>query len=97
MPLYVGLYKFTDQGRKTVKDSPKRFRQALAAAERAGIKIHQALYVTGQYDLITISEAPNDEAAISFNLGVVSLGNVAAETLQAYTIDQMDKIVSKLP
>jgi len=96
MPFFVGLYKFTDQGRKSIKDSPNRFRQAIASADKAGIKIHYAFYVSGQYDLITISEAPTEEAAVSFGLGVVSQGNVVGETLHAYSIEQVEKMVSRI-
>ena len=98
MPLYVSLFKFTDQGRKTIKESPRRLREATARLEKTlGIKLLQAVYTTGQYDLVAIFEAPNDEAALVGGLGTTSAGNVQAETLHGYTIEQMEKIVSKIP
>lgn len=96
MPLYVNLYKFTDQGRKTLKDSPKRVHQITAMAAKSGVKILQTLYVTGQYDVVVISEAPNDQVALSVGLAITSAGNVVGETLHAYTVEEMEKIVSKI-
>ena len=98
MPLYVTLYKLTDQGRKTIKDSPKRVREITARAEKmAGVKVHHALYTSGRYDMVVVTEAPNDEVANTVALGVMASGNVVGETLHAYTVEQIEKIASKLP
>ncbi len=98
MPFYVTLYKFTDQGRKTIKDSPKRLRATVAQLEKAaGIKIHHALYTSGRYDLVVVSEAPNDQAANVAALTILAAGNVVGETLHAYTADEIEKVVGKLP
>jgi uncharacterized protein with GYD domain len=97
MPLYVGLYKFTDQGRKTIKDSPKRARDAIAANEKAGIKIHHLLYTTGRYDLISVLDAPNEQAALASGFAILAQGNVVGEVLHAYSIEEIEKVVSRLP
>jgi uncharacterized protein with GYD domain len=61
MPFYVTLYKLTDQGRKSIKDSPKRFRDTISRAEKtAGVKVLHAFYTSGRYDIVVMSEAPND-------------------------------------
>ena len=97
MPLYVSLFKFTDQGRKTIKDSPKRVRAAIAQLQKAGGKFLGIYYTTGRYDLVAIAEAPNDEVALALGLGTASQGNVVSELLHAYTVDEIEKIVGKLP
>jgi len=98
MPLYVTLYKLTDQGRKTIKDSPKRLRETTARLEKmAGVKILQSLYTSGRYDLVVVSEAPNEQAANTAALTIMTAGNVVGETLHAYTVDEIDKVVAKLP
>jgi uncharacterized protein with GYD domain len=77
MALYVTLYKLTDQGRKTIKDSPKRVREIRTRVEKmSGVKVHQILYTTGRYDMVVVSEAPNDEVANAVALGVMTAGNV---------------------
>jgi len=97
MPLYVTLYKLTDQGRKTIKDSPKRAREIAARLEKtAGVKMHHILYTSGRYDMVVVSEAPNDQVANTVALTVMMAGNVVGETLHAYSIDEVEKVVAKL-
>jgi len=98
MSLYVTLYKFTDQGRKTVKESPKRMRDVISRLEKMpGVKVHQALYTSGRYDIVVVTEAPNEEVANTVALTVMTGGNVVGETLHAFTIGDIEKVVSKVP
>jgi len=98
MPLYVTLYKFTDQGRKSIKDSPKRMRDVIARLEKTpGVKVHQALYTSGRYDIVVVSETPNEQVANTTALGIIAAGNVVGETLHAFTIEDIEKVVAKLP
>ena len=46
--------------------------------------------------MICILEAPNDEAAMEFELKVGSLGNVRTTTLRAFTEEEIAKIIGKL-
>ncbi len=95
MPLYVTLFKFTEQGRKTIKDSPKRVREASAAIEKMGGKVLRVVYTTGQYDLVAFVEG-SEELALTFAAGTASLGNVVGETLHAYSIEEFEKALSKI-
>jgi uncharacterized protein with GYD domain len=97
MPTYVVLYKFTDQGRRTLKESPKRVRQISAAVQKMGGKVSHVLYTTGRYDMVVITEAPNDETALAAGAAVTMAGNVVAETLHAYSIEEFEKALSKVP
>ena len=97
MSLYVALGRFTDQGRKAIKDAPRRNREAKSLAEKSGLKIHQSLFTTGRYDLVAIIEAPNEQAALAGMLGSAADGIVYWETLHAYTAEEIEKVVSKLP
>jgi len=51
----------------------------------------------GRYDIVTISEAPDDAAAAKAALTVGSAGNVTTETLRAFTEDEYREIVAALP
>jgi uncharacterized protein with GYD domain len=98
MPLYVTLYKLTDQGRRTIKESPKRLREVTSRLEKAlGVKVLQALYTSGRYDLVVVSEAPNEQAANAAALTLMAAGNVVGETLHAFSVDEIEKVVAKLP
>ena len=63
MPTYIALLNWTDQGVKNVKDSVKRTEQARAAIEKAGGKLTSSYWTQGQYDLVAITEYPDDETA----------------------------------
>ena len=96
MATYVTLMKFTDQGIKDVKNLPARVEKAIATWERMGGKM-VAFYLTmGQYDIVTIGEAPNDEVAAAFALGLGAEGNVRTEALRAFSQDQAGAIVKAL-
>lgn len=51
----------------------------------------------GQYDMIVISEAPDDETAARAALTLGSAGSVRTETFRAFTEDEYRKIIETLP
>ncbi len=97
MPTYVSLLKWTEQGVKNVKESVKRVRQAEQAVEKAGGHIVNVLYTQGKYDLIAIYEWPDDESANAFFLSLAAAGNVKSQTSRAYSSEEMERIISKMP
>ncbi len=97
MPTYIGLYKLTDQGAKTIKDAPGRIEAAIKSAEKMGVKVIGFYAVTGEYDYVAIDEFPSDEVAATFSLAVSSLGNVKIATLRAFTREEFAAMVKRLP
>ena len=97
MPTYITLYKLTDQGIKNIKDAPERLRQGVEKWEAIGGKLHGFYLTFGEYDYVGIGEAPSDEIAMTFILGMGSLGNVRTTTLKAFTKEEFAEIVNKLP
>jgi len=99
MPHYIILFNFTTQGIRNIKDLKKRAEAFKSAVEKAGGKFvsDSFLYLTfGKYDTVAIIEAPNDEAIMPAILSTASLGNVRAETLKAFTLDEAAKIIEKV-
>jgi uncharacterized protein with GYD domain len=97
MATYITLLKYTEQGLKTIKESPSRLEKAKQLLKSLGGALKSFHLVQGRYDAIVISEAPNDEVVTKFALATGSLGNVRTETLRAFTEDEYRKIVSALP
>ncbi len=97
MANFIVLFRFTDQGIKNVKDSPKRVEKAKEIFRQMGAEVKSFFLVMGQYDTIFIVEAPDDEAVAKATLAVASLGSVKTETLRAFNEDEYRKIVSVLP
>ena len=96
MAKYVMLINWTDQGIKTVKDSPKRADAARAVAKKLGCELRKIYMTIGAYDLVGILEAPDDEAAAKFVLTVAGAGNVRTTTLKAFSEESYRRIVGSL-
>ena len=96
MPTYVVLYRFTDQGAKSIKESVRRAREARAENERRGFKVHGLYWTQGRCDLVGIIEAPNEDAMMAGLCNINSAGNVHSETLRAFTEAEMEAIVKKM-
>ena len=59
--------------------------------------MEQAYWTVGPYDMVTIFEAPDDEALSAHLLEIASLGNVRTTTLRAYDEQGMSVILQRLP
>ena len=53
-------------------------------------------YTFGEYDMVIIIEAPNDETVMSLLLKVGSAGNARTKTLKAFTAEEGMKIIKDL-
>lgn len=96
MATFITLLNFTDQGIRNIKDSPDRYETFKLAAEKLGVTVKSIYYTVGQYDLILIIEG-SDEAATTALLSVGSLGNVRSQTLRAFSVMEMRKIIDMMP
>lgn len=97
MPTYISLIKFTHQGVTNIKEGPTRLDAGKDTLKAFGSEL-KAFYLTmGRYDIVAISEAPDDAAAAKVALTIGSAGNVTTETLRAFTEDEYRDIVAALP
>jgi uncharacterized protein with GYD domain len=96
MPRYVVLVNWTDQGIKNVKETLRRTDSGSDLAEKHGLKLEQAYWTVGPYDMVTVFEAPDDEALSAHLLEIGSLGNVRSTTLRAYSEQEMEGILRRL-
>jgi len=97
MPTYVTLYNWTQEGIKDIKDSPARLDAAVEAVKAMGGEV-KAFYMTqGQFDMVTITEAPDCMTAAKVALALASEGSVRGQTLRAYTEEEYREVVAELP
>jgi len=77
MATYVVLGTFTEQGVRNAKDSPKRADAFKENGEEVrGATVKDLYWAQGQYDIVTILEAPDDLSATALSLSVGALGNI---------------------
>jgi len=96
MVTYVVLAKFTEQGIRSAKDSPKRADAFKQLAKTFGVTVKDIFWTQGRYDIVTIVEAPDESSAMTLNLSLGALGNVRTETLRAFSAADMAAIVGKM-
>ncbi len=84
MATFIALLDYTDQGIRTIKDSPHRADQFNRLAEKAGVTIVGQYWTIGNHDGVLILDAPSDEIAAAMLLALGESGNVRSTTLRAY-------------
>jgi len=94
MPRGVILVDYTDQGRRTIKDSPDRAEAAKAEATKLGIQVKDVFYTPGgPHDAAIVVEADSPEPIHKFMASIQSLGNVKMKFVRAFSIEEMRKMV----
>lgn len=97
MATYVVLAQFTDQGIRTIKNSPQRAVQAAEMAKSFGCEMKEIYWTLGEYDIVTIMEAADEQSFMSFGLALGGAGNIRTQTLRAFKREEFAAILGKLP
>jgi uncharacterized protein with GYD domain len=96
MATYLSLFNWTDQGIRSVKESPKRLESTKKALKKLGGDLKAFYMLQGNYDGALIFDLPNEAALTKFLLLTGSAGNVRTTTLRAFTEDEFLKHIAAL-
>ena len=96
MITYVVLVNFTDQGIRTAKDTVKRTEGFRDMAKKFGVTVRDVFWTQGQYDIVAITEAPDEISGTALNMSLCALGNVRTQTLRAFSAAEMKQIIAKM-
>ncbi|MCX7966587.1 MAG: GYD domain-containing protein [Syntrophorhabdaceae bacterium] len=88
MPIYIMMSTLTDEGRKTIKKHPERIEEVNREIENMGAKVLAQYALLGQYDFITILDAPNNESIAKISIEMGSRGTVHIITLPAIPVEE---------
>jgi uncharacterized protein with GYD domain len=97
MATYIMLVSYTQKGIENIKESPTRLEAAKKAIQALGGELKEFYLVMGQYDMVVVAEAPDNETIAKWALAVGSGGAVRTETLRAFTEDEYRTIIAALP
>jgi uncharacterized protein with GYD domain len=97
VPTYIFLCKYTAEGIKGVKEAPQRRQRALARIEELGGRAIGTWLTLGRYDIVLAADFPDETSASAFALGTGMAGRLTTETMRAYTPEETDAILAKLP
>lgn len=96
MPTYISLMNWTEQGIKGYKSTVERAAAAEEAMAKVGMKMTAIYWTQGEFDVVAITEAPDEETATAFLLALGAEGNLRSSSLRAFDRDEMTRIVGKL-
>lgn len=97
MPTYVSLINWTEKGAAGFKETVDRAEAGQALAGSFGGALKEIYWTLGPYDIVAVSEAPDDESATAFALALASQGNVRTTTMRAFDSGEMRAIIAKVP
>jgi len=97
MPTYIALINWTQKGIENIKGSPDRLDTWKDAVKQGGCEAKSFFMTLGDYDLVTVVEAPDDETYARLTLAVAALGNIRTKTLRAFTEEEYRRIIEGLP
>jgi uncharacterized protein with GYD domain len=94
---YVMLMKFTERGAADILDARAGRAAGKKAAAAMGVKWKQSYLMMGEYDVMVILEAPDDEAMARYALMGGMTGAVTTRTMRAFTEAEANKLIESLP
>ncbi len=96
MATYIMLMKFLDPGVDSIQNASAGRAAGKKAAKAMGITWKQQYLMMGEYDILTVLEAPNDEVVAKFALMGMT-GSLAITTVRGFTEAEADKLIKTLP
>ena len=83
MPTYLMLTNLTAEGVRTLKNNPGRVSEVNEEVEQIGAKVLAQYATLGQYDFVTIIEAPDEKTMAKVSVELGSRGTMTSQTLAA--------------
>jgi uncharacterized protein with GYD domain len=96
MPTYVSLINWTDQGVKNYRDTLARAETFRELTHKAGGQVRELLWTLGEYDVVAVIEAPDDEAAMALMLETAGYGNIRTQTMRAMGPDEVTSVIGRM-
>jgi uncharacterized protein with GYD domain len=88
--------RWTSTGRLGLPAWRDRVEDGERMIDEAGGKLVNVYVTLGQYDVVEIFEAPNDEVALEIVTKLQVRGGESTETLRAFTREEAEQIIRKL-
>ena len=94
---YIVLIDYTDEGIRTIEESPARADAFRANAKKVGVTVKELYWTSGAHDGVLIVDAPDDKAVSALMLSLARAGNVRTQILRAYGPSEMREILDAAP
>ncbi len=97
MPTFVHLMNWTDQGIRTFRETVDRREAVKEMFGGIGVTLKETYWTLGPYDIVAVTEAPDDESATAAMLALGARGNLRSTTLRAFSAEEMRGLIEKAP
>jgi uncharacterized protein with GYD domain len=91
MAQFIMLTNLTSDGVKTVKNNPGRVQEVNKEMEQLGIKVLDQWATLGQYDFVSVVEAPDEQTMARVSIELGSRGTTTNQTLTAIPAEEFVK------
>jgi uncharacterized protein with GYD domain len=88
MPAFIMLTRLTADGVKTLKDNPTRVQEVNKEVEQLGVKVVNQWATLGEYDFVSVVEAPDEKTMAKLSVEMGSRGTTTNETMTAIPVDE---------
>ena len=89
MPTFVMLTNLTPEGVQTLKNNPNRVQEVNKEVEQLGVTVKEQWATLGQYDFITIIDAPDPQTMAKVSVELGSRGTMKSQTLAAMPAEEL--------
>ena len=93
MPTYILLLSLTPEGRHRLLDNPDRILAAEQSIDIPQTQVHGLYAVLGEFDFVTILDAPDNESAARFSMELGVSAGVQITTLPAIPIGRLQQAI----
>jgi len=96
MATFITLAKYTAQGIANIKESPARLDAAREQLSAIGVTIKDFYLTMGEYDILTIVEAPDNATAAKALIALGAQGNISTTSMAALTEDEYRALIADM-
>jgi len=96
MATYVTLINLTDQGIRNIKDTANRASAYKDLAAKLGCTVKDIWWTQGQYDIVSVVDAPDEASMTALAMSVGRLGYIRTQTMRAYSAAELAPIMDKV-
>ncbi len=97
MAKFIILGNYTTQGIGAIKEAPGRLDATRDRLAAFGVTIEDFYLTFGQYDIVSVVDAPDMASAAKALMTLGMAGNVGTVTMAALSEAEFRKVVSELP
>jgi len=87
------LTNLTPEGVQTLKSNPNRVQEVNKEVEQLGVTVKEQWATLGQYDFITIVEAPDEKTMAKVSVELGSRGTMSSQSLAAIPIEELASVL----